>query len=71
MDTGTDMGTTDIAEMTIKAIIDHNPIFTVGHNNVHGFDSKVLAIELGSSHAMSKYFGIVMYSNGLNMNEFD
>ena len=43
-----------MAEETMTQILAHKPIFTLGHN-IYGFDNKLLAIALGSSHAMSLY----------------
>ena len=44
-----------MAEQAMKSIVNHRPIFTLCHN-IYGFDNKVLAIVLGSSHPMVRYF---------------
>ena len=45
----------EIAELTMRLILEHEPIFTLGHN-IYGFDNKILALPLDSDHFMSGYF---------------
>mmetsp|Transcript_2713 Transcript_2713/g.7222 ORF Transcript_2713/g.7222 Transcript_2713/m.7222 type:complete len:926 (+) Transcript_2713:17548-20325(+) len=58
-----------IAEAVMELILDHKPIFTLGHN-VYSFDNKVLAIALGSKHPMSKYFRQILRSDASTVTDF-
>lgn len=59
----------EIAEITIQTICSHRPIFTIGHN-IYGFDNKVLAQALGSSHPLSAYFKQLMRSDASTSTDF-
>ena len=59
----------EMAELMLALLIDHKPIFTLGHNT-YGYDNKVLALALGSGHTLSQYFKQVMRSDSSTVTDF-
>ena len=54
---------------TMRLILSHKPMFTLGHN-VYGFENKVLALALGSDRPMSVYFKQSIRSDLSTFGEF-
>jgi len=52
----------DIVVETMKLLIDHAPVFTVGHN-IYMFDNPIIAKALPKSHSYRSYFQMVQKSD--------